>query len=151
MSTVKYSRRRVLVGLGAGATLSLAGCSESEELTPQHSREKLEEEHAAAVETNDRDEFVPSTVTIDTGESVVWYNNRKREHTVTAYEDKIPDDAEYFDSGEHESEQAARDDSGHGVLRAGDTYSHTFDVAGEYEYFCIPHERTMKGTVVVEA
>jgi len=149
--SMQYTRRRFIAGLGASLTLPLSGCSQNGDVTPQHSRDDLEEEYAGVVQANDQNEFVPERVTIAAGESVVWFNNGDREHTVTAYEDEIPEDAEFFDAGDHESEQAARDDSGTGLLRKGDTYSYTFEVPGVYEYFCIPHERSeMVGTIVVE-
>jgi plastocyanin len=139
-----------MAGLAAAGTLSLAGCFNGEE-TPQLSREELENEYDAVVETTDRDNFDAESVTIDAGGTVAWFNNGERGHTVTAYEKQIPEDAEYFDSGDHSSESAARNDNVDGVLDTGDTYTYTFEVPGTYEYFCIPHEISdMKGTVIVE-
>ena len=94
--------------------------------------------------------FDPETVVVPVSGSVVWYNNEGSEHTVIAYEDEIPDEATYFASGGHESEDEARTRSPTGRLRQGDTYGHTFEVPGEYEYFCKPHEEVMAGTVIVE-
>jgi plastocyanin len=38
-----------------------------------------------------------------------------------------------------------------GLLRAGQAWTHTFDVAGDYTYFCIPHESMgMIGTITVK-
>jgi len=38
-----------------------------------------------------------------------------------------------------------------GLLSEGESFSHTFTVAGEYGYFCIPHILSgMLGTVTVE-
>ncbi len=148
-----YDRRAVLASITAGATVPLAGCGGSELQTETEiRRDELEAEHDAVVQMTDGNDFVPETVTIPVGGSVVWFNSGESEHTVTAYENRIPDDAEYFDSGEHESEARAREDNGTGVLRGGDTYSYTFEVPGEYEYFCIPHEEysNMVGTVIVE-
>ncbi|PSQ19222.1 halocyanin [Halobacteriales archaeon QS_8_69_26] len=54
-------------------------------------------------------------------------------------------------SGGFESESAARgawDDEG--VVAGGETYEHTFEVEGTYEYFCIPHEGAgMVGSIEV--
>ncbi|EMA14211.1 cupredoxin domain-containing protein [Haloarcula amylolytica] len=144
-----HSRRGLVSRVCGGISVALAGClglGGPETV----SSESLKEEHDAVVQTTDKNLFVPETVTIQVDDSVVWYNNGDREHTVTAYDDGIPEEASYFDSGDHESEQRARNDNLDGRLRTGDTYSHTFEVPGEYEYFCIPHERTMIGTVVVE-
>ncbi|MFC7044722.1 plastocyanin/azurin family copper-binding protein [Halobacteriaceae archaeon GCM10025711] len=55
-------------------------------------------------------------------------------HSATAYPDRIPDGAEAFDSG---------------VISEG-AFEHTFDVAGTYDYYCIPHEGVgMVGRIVV--
>ncbi|NHN40113.1 halocyanin [Halorubellus sp. JP-L1] len=97
--------------------------------------------------------FDPETVTVAVGDTVVWKNTSGRSHTVTAYDSGLPDGADYFASGGFEDEQAARDawKRGAGGIVSGDTYEHAFDVAGEYEYVCIPHERqAMTGTIVVE-
>lgn len=99
--------------------------------------------------------FVPETIEVAVGDEVVWKNTGSRNHTVTAYQDMLPEGATYFASGGYTSEQAARDAwakqlSGGGDLRPGQTYAHTFDVPGRYAYFCIPHEPAgMVGTVVV--
>ena len=67
---------------------------------------------------------------------------------------EIPEGAEFFASGGFETEAAAREawqDRLGGGIEAGERYTHTFEVAGEYEYLCIPHETGgMVGTVVVE-
>lgn len=48
----------------------------------------------------------------------------------------LPEGAETFDSG---------------FIEADGSYSRTFDVAGEYRYFCIPHEGAgMVATLTVE-
>jgi plastocyanin len=96
--------------------------------------------------------YEPATIEVSVGGTVVWKNTSGRAHTVTAYDDGLPEGAEYFASGGFESEQAARDgwEAGSGGIFSNDTYEHTFDVAGEYPYLCIPHERqVMTGTVVV--
>ncbi|WP_332899228.1 cupredoxin domain-containing protein [Haladaptatus sp. CMSO5] len=95
--------------------------------------------------------FTPKTLTVDAGTTVTFDNDSEVGHTVTAYEQKIPDDAAYFASGDFESETAARKDVNGGLIEPGDTYTHTFEVPGRYDYFCIPHEGTgMKGTISVE-
>lgn len=112
------------------------------------------------VEMTPDDAFEPAELTISPGETVVWktvgyldVDTLTADHTVTAYEDGIPDDGVYFASGGFSSEQAARDEyaSGDGGgVDGGDTYEHTFDIPGRYEYFCIPHEEHMTGVIVVE-
>jgi plastocyanin len=97
--------------------------------------------------------FLPDEYEASSGETVVWGNNGSRGHTVTAYESAIPDDAAFFSTGDFESTDAAREawqDTGAGDLAPGETFAHTFEVPGEYRYFCIPHERGgMVGTIVV--
>src|SRR6056297_313516 len=98
-------------------------------------------------------EFRPTTLEVSAGTTVTWLNTNKQGHSVTAYESGLPDGAEYFASGGFDSEQAARDawgNSSGGTLFEGQTFEHTFEVPGEYPYFCIPHEiGGMVGTVVV--
>ena len=88
--------------------------------------------------------YAPATVRIEKGATVVWRNTSSVPHTVTADPRKarkptsvrLPAGAKPFDSGN---------------IAAGGSYRRTFDVAGTYRYFCIPHElQGMIGTVVVE-
>ena len=96
--------------------------------------------------------FDPEEVTVAPGDTVEWVNVGQVEHSVTGYEEEIPDGAEYFASGGFESEQAARDAyPDEGAIAAEESYTHTFETAGEFGYFCIPHETVgMVGTVVVQ-
>lgn len=99
---------------------------------------------------DDRFAFDPETVTVQTGETVVWENESDVGHTVTAYEDQIPSEGAYFASGGFESEREARNDVSGGLLETGASYEQTFEVAGTYDYYCIPHESGgMVGTVEV--
>lgn len=103
------------------------------------------------VEMTDDLVFVPDEITVAPGDTVRWVNVGGVGHSVTAYEDEIPADASYFASGDFASESAAR--GGYpqrGDVAGGEEYSHTFDVEGDYEYFCIPHESVgMAGSVSV--
>ena len=87
---------------------------------------------------------------VTAGTTVTWRNTSQRAHTVTAYEDQIPADADYFASGGFEDEAAARE--GYSNLRgrvdSGAEYEHTFEVPGDYTYFCIPHEAAGMASVV---
>lgn len=95
--------------------------------------------------------FDPETVTVAVGGTVEWTNESDVKHTVTAYEERIPDEAEYFASGGFESEEVARSNLSGGLLTPGETYEHTFEHTGTHEYYCIPHEGSgMVGTVRVE-
>lgn len=94
--------------------------------------------------------FDPKEITIDAGETVTWINDSSESHTVTAYEDSLPEGADYFDNGGAEGEEAARDDVGENLMQPGDTFEVSFDQPGTYRYLCIPHEgHGMTGTVVV--
>lgn len=96
--------------------------------------------------------FEPGRLVVDPGETVTWRNVEPLEHTVTAYEGRIPDEADYFASGGFDSEIAARAEQlDTGLLGPGDRFDHRFTVPGHYPYYCIPHEDfdTMAGRIVV--
>ncbi|QIB73750.1 halocyanin [Halogeometricum borinquense] len=134
------SRRRFLAGIGSVAAAGLAGCSTS-------GQGDYDVGMTAVA-------FNPSSLTVSVGDEVVWQNTSSRGHTVTAYDDRIPDDAEFFASGDYESTKAARDAFNNeigGLIDSGQSFSHTFEVPGEYQYLCIPHEaQGMVGTIIVE-
>ena len=137
LSRRRYVRRAALAGaVGAGATL--AGCFDD----PGEPEE-------GEVFVTDGPSFEPETIEIDVGETVTWINVGSNHHTVTAYDDEIPDPDAYFASGGFDSEEEARANAQAGALAGGDTYEHAFDVPGEYRYFCIPHESLQQGIVVV--
>ncbi|MEA5385751.1 plastocyanin/azurin family copper-binding protein [Haloarculaceae archaeon H-GB2-1] len=92
--------------------------------------------------------FAPKKIQVSAGSTVTWKNTGSIGHTVTAYEDEIPDGAAYFASGGFDGEQAAKDGYGDGQggnVPAGESYEHTFETKGTYKYYCIPHE--MNGMV----
>lgn len=67
--------------------------------------------------------FIPAEVTVNVGETVTWSNNDSAAHTVTSGTPTGGPDGT-FDSS---------------LFMAGTTFSHTFDNAGEYNYFCMVH------------
>jgi plastocyanin len=77
--------------------------------------------------------FIPSTVTIGVGETVTWDNTDTAAHTATSGEGASTGSDGVFDSS---------------LIMAGGSYSHTFDEAGTYPYFCMVHP-WMVGTVIV--
>ena len=77
--------------------------------------------------------FIPSPVTIDIGATVTWENNDTAAHTATAGS-AADGPSGVFDSS---------------LIMAGSSFSHTFDSAGTYDYFCMVHP-WMAGTVIVE-
>ncbi len=97
--------------------------------------------------------FDPADITVSAGDTVAWRYAGGEPHSVTAYEEALPEGATYWASGGFESQSAAESgwEDGQGAVQSGQSYVHTFETAGTYEYFCIPHEAAgMVGTVVVE-
>ena len=78
--------------------------------------------------------FIPSTVVITVGGTVTWDNTDKAAHTSSSGTPTDGPDG-VFDSS---------------LIMAGGSYSHTFDTAGTFDYFCMVHP-WMQGTVIVEA
>ena len=133
----RFLGRVGLAGVAVGVPVAAAGC--------------LDEGYDVGMTA---DGFVPDELTIGVGETVIWENTSTRRHTVTAYENAIPNEAEYFASGGFDDERSARDafwSEFAGEIDNGDRFSHTFEVPGRYDYVCIPHEEGgMYATVIVE-
>jgi plastocyanin len=135
------NRRTFLATAGTAAAVGLAGCGAT-------SASLSESAYDVGMVHN---AFQPAEFEASVGDTVVWGNVGSRGHSVTAYESLIPEDATYFASGGADSqEEALRNWPSKGNVQSGETYEHTFEVPGEYEYYCIPHEAAgMKATVVV--
>lgn len=137
-------RRRFLGTVGTAAFSGLAGCSGI------LSGERAPQEYDIGMSSS---AFLPAHLEVIVGETVTWANTGARAHSVTAYEDDIPEGAAYFASGGFDSEQVARDawleDRG-GAIYSYEIYEHTFEIPGRYTYFCIPHEPVgMVGQITV--
>jgi len=78
--------------------------------------------------------FIPSTVVITVGGTVTWENTDTAAHTSSSGTPVDGPDG-VFDSS---------------LVMAGASFSHTFDSAGTFDYFCMVHP-WMTGTVIVEA
>ncbi len=142
------NRRVLLAALGTGVSAGLAGCSSVLNLS--------DNEPCGGDECDigmTRNEFVPETYEATVGEPVVWKNTSGADHTVTALENSIPDDAAYFATGDYEDEETARDawhEYRGGRLGTRETYEHTFEEPGTYRYICEPHVKAdMVGEVIV--
>jgi plastocyanin len=97
--------------------------------------------------------FEPAELTVQQGDTVAWKYAAGEPHSVTAYQDGVPEEATYWASGGFESEEAARNgwENGKGAVQSGQSYVHTFETTGTHEYFCVPHEAAgMVGSVIVE-
>ena len=78
--------------------------------------------------------FDPPTVTIQAGDTVKWVNNKMAPHNVV-FEDSSAGDKSHSNLS----------------FSPGETYSSTFDTAGEYTYYCEPHRGAgMVGKIVVQ-
>jgi plastocyanin len=97
--------------------------------------------------------YEPAELTVSKGDTVAWKWAAGEAHSVTAYEEQLPEGAEYWASGGFDSQSAAEAgwENGRGAVKSGHSYVHTFETAGSHEYYCIPHEAAgMVGTVIVE-
>lgn len=136
--------RRTFLATGVGlTTTALAGCGAQGSAQPA-------DDFDVGMST---DAFRPATLTVESGETVVWQNTSKQGHTVTAYEDEIPAGAEYFATGGFDSQSAAENgwlDGNEGAVYQDETFERTFETLGTHNYFCVPHEAGgMVGAVVV--
>lgn len=92
--------------------------------------------------------FDPSDLTIKVGQTVTWKNDSQMPHTATCDPAQNPIAKSH---PEYIQLPAGAEPWGSEMLQPGDSYSHTFTVAGEYKYICIPHVMSgMRGTITVE-
>ena len=75
--------------------------------------------------------FNPTTLTIKAGTTVKWTNKDSATHTVTSGANRTAD--KKFDQS----------------LQQGKSFEYTFTTAGEYDYFCKPHEN-MNAKIIVQ-
>ncbi|QIB75604.1 copper-binding protein [Halogeometricum borinquense] len=169
--TTKLDRRKLMKQIGITGTVALlggvAGCTSSADSSgdgdaeteaktatskPKDGSSDGEEwTKTDTVDMNDKLKFAPKRIKVASGTTVTWKNVGAVGHTVTAYEDEIPDGATYFASGGFDSEKAAKDGyPDKGNVTEGGTYEHTFETKGTYKYYCVPHEmNAMVGYVKV--
>ena len=76
--------------------------------------------------------YLPHTITINVGDTVLWENPDPVAHTVTSITDGAPDGM--FESG---------------LFLTDTTFEVNFDEQGTYDYFCIVHP-WMAGAIIVE-
>lgn len=124
MNHMKYLLCLILV-------LLIVGCSQQQTQTMTDNQPDVTPTGGLAVKTDVEIvnfAFNPDTVTIKKGTTIIWTNMDSVQHTVTS-----------VSGNEMDSDK----------LSKGQTYTHTFDTAGTYDYYCTIHP-SMHGTVVVE-
>lgn len=83
-------------------------------------------EQSVEMVTEDEDfYFDPIGLAVEEGTTVEWTIS-SGDHSSTAYEERIPSNADSWDSGI--------------LTEDGESFSHTFDVEGTYDYYCTPHQ-----------
>ncbi|WAB84146.1 plastocyanin/azurin family copper-binding protein [Microcella daejeonensis] len=92
-------------------------------------------------------EFMPETITVPVGTTVTWTNGETIGHTITS--------GAWGDVNESTGLRGSQTPDGlfdHKLAAMGsegDSFSYTFDEAGEFPYYCQPH-LTMNAMVIVE-
>jgi len=99
-----------------------------------HHEVTIENAPGSSAQGCEPDCFIPSTVVITVGGTVTWENTDTMAHTSSSGTPADGPDG-VFDSS---------------LVMAGASFSHTFDSAGTFDYFCMVHP-WMTGTVIVEA
>jgi len=169
---MKGNRRHFIAALTAGVTGTLAGCGGSESATPSEESTEPPTEtdtdspmetgtdtstetgtdtstETEATETPDSAgqtvvvapdgslRFSPESFTVPAGSTVTWEWGGNG-HNVKA---------ETTPSG---SDWSGTPGDGSTTYGSGHTYSHTFETAGEYDYYCAPHQSVgMTGSFTV--
>ncbi len=135
----RFGRRAVL----AGVTASLAGCTSGILDDPSFPDADV------IVAPDGESIFQPDELTVSAGDTVRW-GFAEAGHNVSGRPENndgvvLPEDAEPFGSYGPEQDPEVT------LVSRGETYEHTFDVAGQYTYVCIPHaDIGMVGTIRVE-
>ena len=109
------------------ATTLAAGCFSERSTEPQDTNACDGTTTPCLVEVRDNS-FSPATRRVTVGSTVRWTNEGASPHTSTAL------DNDEWDSGN---------------LNSGQSFEHTFEAAGSFDYECIYHSG-MTGTIVVE-
>ena len=125
-------------GAGAASTTSTGGATGSATVGGAKGA-------AHAVKMLDQLKFDPVDMTVKVGDTVTWTNTGSVPHTTTCDPSKALDKS-------HIKQPDGGDTWDSGLLNSGQTYSHTFKVAGDYQYVCLPHEAAnMIGKITVQA
>ena len=135
----RLDRRETLAVLGGSLVGGLSGCLSGPSFPDAD----------VIAGADSQNVFEPAELTVQVGASVTW-GFASAGHNVCCRPDDsdeadLPVDAEGFASyGPDESPERS-------LVPGGNTYEHTFDVAGQYDYVCVPHESLgMTGTIHVK-
>ena len=131
----------ITVVVGVIAVLVVTACSNTSASTPTAADPATAAGGGAAdvtIKMTNSNEFQPATIAVARGTTVTWINSGQAPHTVTGDPSKaakptdavLPSGAPAWDSGQLNG----------GLLTGGQSFSYTFDMPGDYTYFCIPHE-----------
>ncbi len=122
-------------GTAAATTTTAAASTTSGESTPAADNQVIITE-GAFDPANEDNAYAPRDLSVAVGTEVVWVNEDAIVHTVTAGESdgRVGEPSGLFDSGN---------------MSEGDTFAYTFDEAGTFPYYCVPHP-WMTGTITVE-
>jgi plastocyanin len=71
-----------------------------------------------------KEPYIPGSIIIQSGDKVRWINLDEEVHTVTSGLQSSTDSGKQFDSG---------------LINANQTFEHTFDKPGTYNYYCTVH------------
>ena len=126
------SQIAVAFGLAAVIAAVLAPLST---LTPAYAAD-VAADITAGSSTKTTDAYAPNPININVGDTVTWTNKDTQPHTVTSGSGGQPDGK--FDSSPNFNP----------LMGPQQTFSHTFEEAGQYPYYCGLHVN-MVGTVVV--
>ena len=129
------SRIAVAVGLAAVIAAVLAPASA---FTPAFAAD-VAADITSGASSKTTDAFSPNPLNVNVGDTVTWTNKDSTAHTVTSGTGaNDPDKGKEFDSSPNFTP----------IISVNGKFSHTFDKAGEFAYFCALHP-TMVGTVMV--
>jgi len=145
-------RRTLIATAGVAFTGGCVGGGSNADSEPATDTDEIRADADAVVVMTNEPAFDPRVTEIASGETVAWINESPRAQSVTARGDDLPEGADYFASGGFRRESIASVLYPiQGVVGPGETYQHTFETPGVYEYYSIRSEHHgMDGRIIVE-
>lgn len=125
LSGHRYLNILFIVAAAGIAALALTACSDSTDANDDDGPGQHEV-------WMDNQAFYPGNRTVTAGTTVTWINQSSEVHTATS-----------GSGGEHDGLFNSGD------VSPGEQFSYRFDETGTYNYFCIPHQPHMTGTITV--